>query len=158
MEHPGDIPRKAGDERTMEFNVLVVDDSSVMRAMIIRTLKMSGLPLGEVHEAGNGVQALEALDENWVDLALVDINMPVMNGEELIDRVRDTPELRDLAVIVVSTESSVTRIEKVQRQGARFVHKPFTPEILREEVLAVTGVSHECGCEPAIEAGGDLDF
>ncbi len=142
----------------MKFNVLVVDDSSVMRAMIIRTLKMSGIPLGDLHEAENGAQALEVLGAHWVDLALVDINMPVMNGEELIDRVRDNPEFRDLAVIVVSTESSETRIEKVQRQGARFVHKPFTPEILREEVLATTGVSHESRLDTGIETSGELDF
>jgi len=142
----------------MAFNVLVVDDSSVMRTMVIRTLKMSGLPLGEIHQAGNGVQALEVLGENWVDLALVDINMPVMNGEELIDRVRDNPEYRDLAIIVVSTESSETRIAKVRKQGARFVHKPFTPEKLREQVVAVTGVSNDSGINVAVEASSDFDF
>lgn len=142
----------------MAFNVLVVDDSAVMRAMIIRILKMTGIPLGDILEAEDGAEALEYLDENWVDLALVDINMPVMNGEELIDRVRDNPELRDLAIIVVSTESSETRVQKVQRQGARFVHKPFTPEILREEVLEVTGVSHESRPGSGIEASGELDF
>jgi two-component system chemotaxis response regulator CheY len=144
----------------MSFNVLVVDDSKVMRAMIIRTLKMSGLPLGEIHQAGNGAEALDLLGEKWVDLALVDINMPIMNGEELIDRVRDNPELRDLAIIVVSTESSRTRIEKVQRQGAGFVHKPFTPEELREKVIAVTGVSDEpgSGSDSGIAEGGEFDF
>ena len=142
----------------MAFNILVVDDSSVMRTMVIRTLKMSGLALGEIHQAGNGVQALEVLGDNWVDLALVDINMPVMNGEELIDRVRDNPEYRDLAIIVVSTESSETRIEKVRRQGARFVHKPFTPEQLREQVVAVTGVSNDNGLDVAVEASGGFDF
>lgn len=142
----------------MSFNVLVVDDSTVMRAMIIRTLKMSGVPLGEIHQAGDGVEALGVLGDNWVDLALVDINMPVMNGEELIDRVRDNPELRDLAIIVVSTESSQTRIEKVQRQGARFVHKPFTPEELRETVVAVTGVSDDNGSDIGVTEGGSFDF
>lgn len=142
----------------MAFNVLVVDDSAVMRTMVIRTLKMSGLPIGEIHQAGNGAEALRVLGDNWVDLALVDINMPVMNGEELIDRVRDTPELRDLAIIVVSTESSETRIKKVQRQGASFVHKPFTPEKLREQVVAVTGVSHDSGLGVAVEESSDFDF
>jgi two-component system chemotaxis response regulator CheY len=142
----------------MSFNVLVVDDSKVMRAMVIRTLKMSGIPLGEIHQAGDGSQALEVLAENWVDLALVDINMPVMNGEELIDRVRETPELRDLAIVVVSTESSQTRIEKVQKQGARFVHKPFTPEVLREQVIALTGVSNDFGIDVGVEEGSDFSF
>ncbi len=142
----------------MAFNVLVVDDSAVMRAMVIRTLKMSGLPLGEIHQAGDGVQALGVLNANWVDLALVDINMPIMNGEELIDRIRDTPELRDLAIIVVSTESSQTRINKVRKQGARFVHKPFTPEKIREQVVAATGVSYETGLDVGAAAGSSFDF
>ena len=127
----------------MAFNILVVDDNAVMRTVIIRTLKMSGLPLGEIHQARDGADALEVLGKQWVDLALVDINMPVMNGEELIDRVRDDPALRDLAIIVVSTESSETRIDKVRRQGARFVHKPFTPEEIRRTVLEITGVGDE---------------
>ena len=69
----------------MSLNVLVVDDSAVMRAMIIKTLRLSGLPLGEVHEAANGQEGLGTLDEHWIDLVLVDINMPVMNGEEMIE-------------------------------------------------------------------------
>jgi two-component system chemotaxis response regulator CheY len=144
---------------TMRFNVLVVDDNAVMRTVITRTLKMSGIPLGEVHHAADGVEALDVLGRAWVDLALVDINMPVMNGEELIDRVRDDPELRDLAIIVVSTEGSETRIEKVRRQGARFVHKPFTPEQIRNTILEVTGVQHvNDSDDPRRSAQGSGDF
>lgn len=142
----------------MAFNVLVVDDNAVMRTVIIRTLRMSGLPLGEIHQAAHGIQALEVLAHHWVDLALVDINMPVMNGEELIDRVRDDPELRDLVIVVVSTESSETRIAKVLRQGARFVHKPFTPEQIRETVLELTGVGDGTGHPVGAGAGGGFDF
>ncbi len=142
----------------MAFNVLVVDDNSVMRTVIIRTLRMSGLPLAEVHQAGNGTEALEVLAEHWVDLALVDINMPIMNGEELIDRIRDDPEIRDLAIIVVSTESSETRIGRVRRQGARFVHKPFTPEMIREMVLEITGVEDGLEHEVGTATGGEFDF
>ena len=72
----------------MSINVLVVDDSAVMRSMIIRTLRMSGVPVAEIYEAADGVEGLEQLSQNWIDLALVDINMPVMNGEEFIERVR----------------------------------------------------------------------
>ena len=127
----------------MAFNVLVVDDSAVMRSIIIRTLKLSGLPLGEVFEAGNGQDALRVMDSQWIDLALVDINMPIMNGEEFIDHLRDNPATVDLPIIVVSTESSQTRIDSLQRKGVRFIHKPFTPEILRENIISVTGVSNE---------------
>lgn len=142
----------------MPFNVLVVDDSSVMRAMVIKTLRMSGVPLGDVQQAANGVEALEVLKEHWIDLALVDINMPVMNGVELINRVRDDDEMRDLAIIVVSTESSDTRIREVHAQGAKFVHKPFTPEILRETITAVTGVEDAWGSDVELAPSGDLDF
>ena len=127
----------------MAFNVLVVDDSAVMRSIISRTLKLSGLPLGEVFEAGNGQDALRVMDSQWIDLALVDINMPIMNGEEFIDHLRDNPATVDLPIIVVSTESSQTRIDSLQRKGVRFIHKPFTPEILRENIISVTGVSNE---------------
>ncbi len=127
----------------MAFNVLVVDDSSVMRSIIIRTLKLSGLPIAEVFEAGNGQEAIHVMDSHWIDLALVDINMPVMNGEEFIDHLRGNPATEDLPIIVVSTESSQTRIDSLQRKGVRFIHKPFTPEMLRESIITLTGVSDE---------------
>ncbi len=125
----------------MAFNVLVIDDSWVMRSMIIRVLHLSGLPLGQVFEAANGREGLQILDENWVDLALVDINMPVMNGEEMIEEVRKTKATADLPIIVVSTESNMDRVESIRQKNVQFVHKPFTPEILRKTVLQVTGVS-----------------
>ncbi len=123
----------------MALNILVVDDSSVMRSIIIKSLRLSQLPLGEVHEATNGQEALRVLEGNWVDLALVDINMPVMNGEEMVSRMRQNPATADLPVIVVSTEGSDTRKEGLKRKGAEFVHKPFTPETLRDAVLKTLG-------------------
>ncbi|HEX5580708.1 MAG TPA: response regulator [Gemmatimonadaceae bacterium] len=143
----------------MHFNVLVVDDSAVMRAMIVRTLRMSGLPLGEVHEAADGEEALARLRASWVDLMLLDINMPIMNGEEVVDRLRADPETADLKIIVVSTERSDARIERLAAKGAAFVQKPFTPEELRDEILRVTGISHEqvAAADDAL-LGDGLDF
>ena len=125
----------------MALNVLVIDDSAVMRSMIIKTLRLSGLPLGDIHQAANGAEGLEALDAHWIDLALVDINMPVMDGEEMIDRVREDPGTSDLPLVVVSTESSETRIKSLTGKGVRFVHKPFTPETLRKTIVEATGVA-----------------
>jgi two-component system, chemotaxis family, chemotaxis protein CheY len=125
----------------MPLNVLVVDDSSVMRSMVIRTLRMSGLQLNEIHQAADGLQALDLLGKHWVDLALVDLNMPNMNGIELIDRVRQTPEIADLPIIVISTESSTTRIEMLKQKKVNFVHKPFSAEELRTAIIESTGVS-----------------
>ena len=127
----------------MSLNVLIVDDSSVMRLIIKRALSMSGFEFGEMIEAANGQEGLDALAAHWVDFALVDINMPVMNGEEMIQRLRATPALANLPVIVVSTEGSLTRIERLEQQGVRFVHKPFTPEIIREIIKEITGICHE---------------
>jgi two-component system chemotaxis response regulator CheY len=124
----------------MPLNVLIVDDSSVMRAMIAKTIRMSGLDLGDVYQAGNGQEGLEAARSNWIDLVVADINMPVMNGEEMIDRMKADPELADLPTIVISTEGSSTRIERLESKGVKFIHKPFTPEIIRDSIQALTGI------------------
>jgi len=123
----------------MALNILVVDDSKVMRAIVIKTLRLSQSDLGEVHEAGNGQEALNILDGHWIDLALVDINMPVMDGGELINRMRQNPATADLPVIIVSTEGSDTRKEALRQKGVGFVHKPFTPESLRDVILRTLG-------------------
>ncbi len=124
------------------LNVLVVDDSSVARAMIIRTLHMAELPLGEIREATNGQEALAAIEEHWIDLVLADINMPVMSGDEMIGRIRDNPGWADLAVIVISTDGSRPRIEKLVHQGIMFLRKPFTPETLRDIVVEALEISN----------------
>jgi len=124
----------------MPLNVLIVDDSSVMRAMIVKTIRMSGLDLGEVYQAGNGQEGLDAARDNWVDLVVADINMPVMNGEEMIDHMKADPELADLPTIVISTEGSATRIERLESKGVKFIHKPFTPELIRDSIHALTGI------------------
>lgn len=118
----------------MEINVLVVDDSSVMRAMISKTMGLSGLPLGKIYQAANGQEGLDVLSGHWIDLIIADINMPVMNGEEMIDRVRANPELKDISIIIISTEGSDARIDRLRGKGAAFIHKPFTPETIRDTV------------------------
>lgn len=125
----------------MAIHVLVVDDSAVMRSMLIRTLRLSALPLTSVHQAANGAEALRLLAEHDIDLALIDINMPVMNGEQLLEHIRADARLASLAVVVVSTEGSETRIDALRSRGVAFVHKPFTPEEIRATVLRVLGVA-----------------
>ena len=142
----------------MTLNVLIVDDSKVMRAMIRRTLSLCGLALGEIYDAGNGVEALQRLSEHWVDLALLDVNMPVMDGEELLTRIRASDEWRALAVIVVSTESSETRLARLQAHSVQIVHKPFTPEQLRDTILKVTGLTHAAASNDRPAPSGDFDF
>jgi two-component system chemotaxis response regulator CheY len=142
----------------MPVNVLIVDDSAVMRSMIIRSLRLGGIPLGTIHEAGNGVEALAVLADHTVDLALVDINMPIMGGEVLVDRIRENPETVGLPVIVVSTEGSKTRIEWLVEHGVGFVRKPFTPAALRDRVRKIIGVSNEPPNEQSIVRSDGPDF
>lgn len=127
----------------MALNILIVDDSAVVRAMILKTLRASGIDVGEAHQAANGQAGLEELASHWVDMVFVDINMPVMNGEEMVNKVRENPLWADMPIIVVSTEGSETRIERLQQKGAHFVHKPFSPEVVRELVNNIIGASHE---------------
>lgn len=143
----------------MALSVLIVDDSAVMRGIVLKTLRLTGLPLGEVQQAKDGQEALELCRANWFDLALVDINMPRMNGEEFIHAVRAEPATGGLKIVVVSTESSETRIAQLRGLGAEFVHKPFTPPTLRSVILTVLGHDpHATVAFDSAPAGGDLDF
>ena len=121
----------------MELNILVVDDSPIMRKMIIKTIHLCGLDIVEIYEAGDGKEALEKLKQHPVDLLLVDVNMPVMDGIEMLERVRHDPERKTMPVFIISTESNPKRIEFIKSQGADFLHKPFTPEDLREKIMQI---------------------
>lgn len=124
----------------MAFNILIVDDSGTMRGMIKRTLQISGLDIGQVYEAGNGIEALAQMAVNPVDVVLLDINMPVMNGIQFIERVRDDERLRRVPVVIASTEGSDQRIASLVAAGAKgFVRKPFRPEQLRDVLTPIVG-------------------
>lgn len=127
----------------MSLDVLIVDDSPVMRKMISRALGMSGLALGSVHQAGDGAAALAVLCTQPVKLVFADINMPVMDGYELIASMRSSAMLRAVPVVVISTERSEASLEKLERMGVQgYLPKPFTPEALRDvAMLALGGVS-----------------
>lgn len=142
----------------MAFDILLADDSRVMRAMILRTLRLTGLPLGQVHEVGDGAAALAVCAEHPLDVALIDINMPIMDGLEVVTRVRGESYGADLPILVISTESSSTRIAELERLGAGFVHKPFTPEQLSRALRDITGYDHDAGTGSGAQPGRDTDF
>jgi two-component system chemotaxis response regulator CheY len=96
----------------MAFNVLIVDDSSSMRAVIKKIIKVSGFNVGYFLEAGDGEEALKVLENEWVDLVLSDINMPNMNGLELISRMSENEMLRSIPVVMVTTEASDEKVSK----------------------------------------------
>jgi two-component system chemotaxis response regulator CheY len=126
----------------MVLNVIVVDDSAMMRLVIARALRIAGLPIGRIDEAGDGGVALAMLRERPADLAIVDINMPVMNGLELIDEIGRDKQLASLPIVVVSTEASKVLLAQIGRPrdgGIRFVRKPLDPERLLEAVVGALG-------------------
>ncbi len=127
----------------MAYKILVVDDSATMRALIKRTVTMSGLEIEQLYDAGSGKQALELLETVQVDLILADINMPEMNGIEMTERVLANPATCRVPVVVVSTEASETRIQELKAIGVKgFIHKPFTPEKIRDVVMEILGACH----------------
>ena len=128
----------------MAFDVLIVDDSPAMRSFIGRVLEMSGIEVGARLEAGHGAEALDVLANNWVDVILTDINMPVMNGEEFLAEVSRRGAWGGIPILVISTDSTGARVERMLSLGAKgYVKKPFSPESLREELERVLEVNHD---------------
>ncbi len=124
----------------MAIDMLVVDDSPVTRKMMRRAIGLCGLEVGEVREAGDGAAALAELAARPVDLVLADVNMPVMNGIEMVERMAKDPKLSAIPVVVVATPLSDANIERLLDGGARaYLAKPFRPEALRDVVLEVVG-------------------
>jgi two-component system chemotaxis response regulator CheY len=113
----------------MAYNFLIVDDSMIIRKMIAKTLHISGLDIGEIYFAENGRQALKQLKENWVDIVFADINMPEMNGIEMIKEMHSEDLLRSIPVVIISTDRSRERIENLKAMGVKaYLYKPFIPE------------------------------
>ena len=131
----------------MNLNVLLVDDSAVMRKMIVRAMKEGGLAVGEVFEAPNGKEGVIAAKyrEKEINLILTDVNMPEMNGIEFVREVRKIPLLAKTPIIIITTEVRIDTIGQAKDAGATsYVTKPFTPERIREKVLEVFSGGKEC--------------
>jgi two-component system chemotaxis response regulator CheY len=130
----------------MAYNVLIVDDSKSMRKVLKKVLTVSGFRVGECLEAGNGKEALDLLANNWIDLVLSDIHMPVMDGIELMRRLNADKSYEDLPVVYVTTESNEARLQEVMTMGARgYIRKPFKPEEIRSLLADIMGEKDESG-------------
>ena len=123
------------------IRALIVDDSSVMRKIVARSLRQAGIDLSEILEAGNGAEALGLLQERQVDLILCDINMPVMDGLEFIKQLSTVEKAKGVPVIMVTTEGSESHVVQALSRGARgYLRKPFTAEQVKEHVVPFLGV------------------
>jgi two-component system chemotaxis response regulator CheY len=117
----------------MAIEVLIVDDSAATRQVIERTVRMADSAVGSCHHAANGKEALKVLQERWIDLVFADLHMPLMDGRELLRRIRENELWSKIPVAIITSErSDETEIELVEL-GANFYHKkPMTPESLKE--------------------------
>jgi two-component system chemotaxis response regulator CheY len=123
-----------------KIRALIVDDSSVMRKIVERSLRQSGIELEKVVEASNGAEALVALQNNVVDLILCDINMPVMDGLEFVRQVAKMESAKGIPIVMITTEGSESHVVEALTAGARgYIRKPFTPDQVKEHVLPVLG-------------------
>jgi two-component system chemotaxis response regulator CheY len=128
----------------MAFQILIVDDSAAMREFIVRVIGLSGLDVGTCMQASNGQEALDVLRANWMDIVLTDINMPVMNGEQLVGCMAADEMLRTIPVLVISTDGSEHRVQRMMALGAKgYVKKPFSPELLRNSMEQMLGVAND---------------
>jgi two-component system chemotaxis response regulator CheY len=121
-------------------NLLIVDDSTMMRRMIKRAALLTGVPIGRVFEAANGRQALAILQQQHVDALITDINMPVMSGIELLQQIVGDERWQHMVRVIISTDGSAVRRDQASALDVRFyVEKPFRPEVMRDVLSDFAG-------------------
>lgn len=124
----------------MAYNVLIVDDSATMRALVRKVLNISGLELGECFEGANGREALEILEQNWIDLVLLDLHMPVMDGAALVKALRQNHLWQTIPVVLITTEGRQEVLAPFFEYGIQgYIRKPFRPEDIKEKLQNILG-------------------
>jgi len=120
----------------MEYRILTVDDSSIIRSVIKKALDITGLQITAIYEGVNGLDAIEILKNKPVDIIFTDLHMPQMGGVELIETVRNSPEWKHLPIVVISAERDTSQHENLKRLNINaIITKPFKPEMLKQVIL-----------------------
>jgi len=120
------------------LDILIVDDSAAIRKILQRVLGQADIPMGTVFEAGDGAAALEILKKQKVGLVLSDINMPNMDGLELLGHIKADQEWRKVPVIMITTEGAAAKVQEAVSLGATgYVRKPFTAEQIKEKLAGL---------------------
>jgi two-component system chemotaxis response regulator CheY len=127
----------------MAYNILIVDDSQTMRKIIQKSIILSGFEIGNCWEAGNGREALDLLNSRMVDLIFADLNMPVMNGSEMLKELQKDEKRRGIPVVLITTEGSEKRLEEAYALGIKgYIQKPFHPETIRDVLNQIMEGAH----------------
>jgi two-component system, chemotaxis family, chemotaxis protein CheY len=122
----------------MSVDVMIVDDSAAIRKILKRVLDQAGVALGVVVDAGDGVEALEKLKQQPVSLILSDINMPNMDGIQLLTELKANSASKHIPVIMITTEGGEAKVmEAVQLGAAGYVRKPFTSQQIKEKLVGL---------------------
>ena len=122
----------------MDSDVLVVDDSAAIRKILTRVLRQTGMAIQTIHEAGDGQEALAVMAQHRVDLVLSDINVPKMDGLQLLASLKASPQWRNIPVVMITTEGGETKVAEAVRLGAAgYVRKPFTADQIKEKLVGL---------------------
>jgi two-component system chemotaxis response regulator CheY len=122
----------------MAVNVLVVDDSAAIRKILQRVLRQTEMPLGDIFEAGDGAEALDVLNSQQIGLVLSDVNMPNMDGLQLLAEIKRKEALKTIPVVMITTEGSQNKVLEAVGLGASgYVRKPFTTEQIKEKLTGL---------------------
>lgn len=122
----------------MQAEVLVVDDSAAIRKILQRVLRQTGISIGTIYEAGDGQEALEVLKLHRPNLVLSDINMPKMDGLQLLAAIKAQPDWHGLPVVMITTEGGEAKVGEAVRLGASgYVRKPFTADQIKEKLAGI---------------------
>jgi len=122
----------------MDSDVLVVDDSAAIRKILTRVLRQTGMAIQTIHEAGDGQEALTLMAQHRIDLVLSDINMPKMDGLQLLASLKTSPQWRNIPVVMITTEGGETKVAEAVRLGAAgYVRKPFTADQIKEKLVGI---------------------
>ena len=118
------------------LSVLIVDDSSVMRKIVERSLRQAGLQIKEIFEASNGVEALARMQTTRVDLILSDINMPTMDGLEFVRQLQAVENAKGVPIVMITTEGGEAHVVQALSCGAKgYIRKPFSSDQIKERIL-----------------------
>ena len=122
----------------MDSDVLVVDDSAAIRKILTRVLRQTGMAIQTIHEAGDGQEALAVMAQHRIDLVLSDINMPKMDGLQLLAALKASPQWRGIPVVMITTEGGETKVAEAVKLGAAgYVRKPFTADQIKEKLVGI---------------------
>jgi two-component system chemotaxis response regulator CheY len=139
------------------LDVLIVDDSTVIRKVLQRVLRQMDLPLGEIYEAGDGREAVDILKKHRVGLVLSDMNMPHMDGLQLLARIKDMAHMKEVPIVMITTESRQGKVMEALQLGATgYVRKPFTAEQIKDKLTVVLNSAITCREPPSTIGSTDL--